>query len=168
MKEVALTVGRLRLPSGVVAVVDDGDFESVSSFDWRLFFTKGRQMFAVTDHGLLMHRFLTDAPHGVTVDHVNLDGLDNRRSNLRWLTPSQAVLTNRARAVRTPLDGRFKGISHIEGRTRPWRAAISVEGKQQFLGYHLTDEEAARAYDDAARRFFGTFAQTNFQLEGAS
>lgn len=168
MKEIALTVGRSRLPSGLVTIVDEADFATVSQLEWRLFFTRGRQMFAVTDHGMLLHRFLTAAPHGITVDHVNRDGLDNQRSNLRLLTPSQTVLTNRSRAVRSRLNDRYKGVSLIEGRTRPWRATISVEGKQQFLGYHLTDEEAARAYDNAARRFFGPFAQTNFVIEGGA
>lgn len=168
MNEIGLTVGRSRLPSGVVALVDDADHEALSQTAWRLFMTKGRQLYAITDHGVLMHRLLTNAVKGTLVDHVNQDGLDNRRANLRHLTPSQAQLTNRSRTVRRTPAIRFKGVSLIEGRTRPWRATISVEGKQEFLGYHLTDEEAAKAYDQAARRFFGPFAQTNFTIEGGA
>lgn len=168
MKEIALTTGRLRIPSGLIALVDDEDFERVADLPWRMFFANRRRIYAITGQHTLLHRLVMDAPHGVMVDQQNGDGLDARKSNLMLLTPSQAMAKNWSRAVRSFGSSQFKGVSRIEGRTRPWRATISTEGKSQFLGYHLTEEGAAQAYDDAARRFFGQFAQTNFMIEGGA
>lgn len=170
MREVALTIGRRHLPSGVFACVDDEDSERVNQHHWRLFMANGRRMYAVTGDATLLHRFLLSADAGQVIEHVNGNGLDCTRSNLRLVTPSQMAATQWTRAVwsrNTTKTSTFKGVSRIEGRSRPWRATVSVNGKQEFLGYYAEEEEAAKAYDDAARRFFGGFARTNFELGDA-
>lgn len=169
MKEIPLSGGRLHLSSGAVALVDDEDYDRARGMKWRLFVANGRRLFAVTGRGTLLHRLILSAPSNVKVDHLNGDGLDNRRTNLRTLTQSQVVAKYWARDVWSRGDRpHMKGVSLVEGRSRPWRATISVEGKKRSLGYHTTEEAAGRAYDEAARRFFGEFARTNFTYEGGA
>lgn len=169
MRAVPLSGGRLHLPSGAEALVDDEDYDRVAGMKWRLFFANGRRLFAVSGRATLLHRFILGVPDGIKVDHLNGDGLDNQRANLRALTQSQVLAKYWARDVCSDSPHRYmKGVSLVEGRSRPWRATISVEGRKKSLGYHTSEEEAARAYDEAARRFFGEFARTNFSYEGGA
>jgi HNH endonuclease len=165
MIEVPLSAGRYRQPSGWAMRVDDRDADLVTAHKWRLF--KGqKRLYAVTGDGTLAHRLVADAPHGVLVDHVNDDGLDNRRANLVVITPSQAVARAWSRAVLSHQPtSKYRGVSLVPGRTKPWRAAISVNSHQQFLGYFASEVLAAQAYDHAAREHFGAFAHVNFGIE---
>jgi hypothetical protein len=95
------------------------------------------------------------------VDHRNHDGLDNRRENLRPCTNQQNQHNQRKRAGCT---SRYKGV-HWDFRNGSWRAAIKAEGRTIHLGRFQDEDDAARAYDDAARRLFGEFALTNSDME---
>lgn len=167
-KRIPLTMGRSRIPSGLYALVDDIDYEAVGSLGWRVFVSRGHY-YAM--HGTeFLHRRLLEAPEHLLVNHRNGDGLDNRRQNIRLVTTTQTLASMTPHAIYGghPTASAFKGVSLMKGRRdRPWRATIRVEGKQHFLGQYLTEEEAARAYDAAAVRFFGSFARTNFAVEGA-
>jgi hypothetical protein len=88
------------------------------------------------------------------VDHVNGNRLDNRRANLRLCTRAENARNVRGRA----LSG-FKGVTQVRAR---WRAVIYAEGKIHRLGSFGAAEEAAHAYDEAARRLHGEFAKLNF------
>lgn len=167
MIEVPLNLGRYRQTSGVAAVIDEADVDLVLAMKWRLFLGNNKKMYAAHDSGL-MHRVILDCPVGIEVDHINGNGLDNRRANLRLATHSQNLanqashLTRKGKATHS----KFKGVtSPFPHRERPWRATISVDRKQHFLGYYEHEEDAARAYDSAARLHFGEFAQTNYSLE---
>lgn len=166
---IPLSIGRARTPSGLFAVVDDTDYERIAGFSWRVFLSPFGRAYAVTGAGTLMHRYILGAQKGFEVDHINGDGLDNTRANIRLLTYSQNLATQQARQMYAgrPTTSKYKGVSLREGRPRPWRATISFHRKQHFLGYHLTEEDAAKAYDTAAMRFFGPFTRTNFPVEGA-
>ena len=98
---------------------------------------------------------LVGAGRGQTVDHINGDRLDNRRANLRLCDRAQSTWN------RGPRGGRkFKGVTMLpSGR---WQSYITARGCQQYLGLFNTAEEAAAAYDDAARRLHGEFARLNF------
>lgn len=167
MKSVPLSLGRYHAPQELFAVVDDEDYERVAAKQWRLFYGNQNRMYAVNGQGLLLHRFLLEAPRGLTVDHRNGNGLDNRRKNIRLATQSQNLANQSSRLVRKgrPTNSQFKGVTKLEGRPRPWRATISVDRKQHFLGYYADEVGAARAYDAAARLYFGDFAHTNFGVE---
>jgi len=86
---------------------------------------------------------------------------DNRRSNLRRTTNA----LNQANRRRVRSKSGFKGVSSDSTkRERPWRAHITIEGRMKYLGGYATPEEAARAYDAAAREHFGEHAATNEDL----
>lgn len=169
MVEIPLSAGRYHEHAGLVALVDDEDAERVVTMKWRVFLGNLGHLYAAGSRNTLMHRFILDAPKGMQVDHINGDGLDNRRSNIRLATISQNLANQPSRLVWAgrPTNSVFKGVTRLEGRVRPWRATISVNRKQHFLGYYALAEEAARAYDAAAAHHYGEFAQLNFpQVEG--
>lgn len=101
-----------------------------------------------------LHREIMKPPPELVVDHINGNGLDNRKKNLRICTQAQNV-RNRA-----PIKGRYKGVSSRGGGV--WRARITVDGRMIYLGDHLSEIAAAKAYDQAAIRFHGEFARLNF------
>jgi hypothetical protein len=96
------------------------------------------------------------------IDHHNGDKLDNRRSNLRAASHGQNQHNVGLQSNNTT---GFKGVS-FHKRIGKYQALIRFHGKRHHLGYHGTAEQAARAYDDAAREKFGEFARLNFPLEG--
>jgi hypothetical protein len=119
-----------------------------------------------------MHRILTGAAMGELVDHQDGDGLNNQRANLRVCTSRQ---NSRNKTCSRPnRKAPFKGI-YWHGKRQRWCARIAA-GKQRedgtskviVLGYFVSPEEAAAAYDKAALEHFGEFAQVNFQAESAA
>lgn len=109
-----------------------------------------------------LSRLILELPEGLFVDHVNGDHLDNRRSNLRAARVSD---NSRNARIRNDNTSGFKGVSFFKRKER-YRAYINFEKKQIHIGYFDTPEEAARAYDTAARFLFGEFACVNFPREG--
>jgi hypothetical protein len=107
---------------------------------------------------IYMHREVINAPVDCQVDHVNHDGLDNRRDNLRLCTVSQNQGNSRKQNRETT--SRYKGVSW-HSRDRRWRAQIRYGKEKVHLGQFLSEEEAAYAYDRAARNRWGEFANIN-------
>jgi hypothetical protein len=102
-----------------------------------------------------LHRFILDFPSS-GIDHRDLNGLNCTRSNLRLATQGQNIANQLAR---NPTG--FKGVrTHY----RRYKAQITVGGKWIHLGNFISAEEAARAYDQAARTYFGEFARVNFPV----
>ena len=107
---------------------------------------------------VMLHRVLLGVTDRAThVDHRNHNGLDNRRTNLRLCTHGQ----NQANQVSRRGVSRFKGV-HFAKANQKWCAQITIRQRQFYLGYHETEELAARAYDAAAIEHFGEFACLNF------
>lgn len=149
--------------------VDADDFERVAAFRWHRTASGKHHRYAVTETKidgkrvrLVMHRFILDlTDRRLEVDHINGDGLDNRKENLRLATHAEN-LRNRAKrhfSVESP----YKGVGRAGGR---WAAGLMVNGSQVILGVFDTAEDAARAYDDAARTHHGEFAAFNFPRDG--
>ncbi len=163
----------LQLTQGKVALVDDEDYVLVASYKWRAK-SHGRTAYAhahtrgphAAQKTILMHRLITGAKPGQQVDHVNGDGLDNRRENLRFASQRQNMQNRTYKQAGTT--SRFRGVSWRED-ARKWRATIGAgpigadgHAKVLYLGYFACEEAAARAYDAAARQHFGAFACVNF------
>lgn len=149
-------------------IIDDEDLEEVSRHRW-LYFKNGKNIYArrsiKVEPGTpgkwkheLLHTFLTGWP---LVDHINHNGLDNRRINLRAATNAENRRNMLKRETRAgvPTSSQFKGVSRRNSR---WRATLSLDRKQKFLGSFGSEVDAARAYDQAARTYFGEFAHLNF------
>lgn len=111
---------------------------------------------------VLMHRVILGAADGDVVDHVNGNGLDNRRCNIRICSSGQN--SQNSKAHRDSLSG-FKGITWDKWK-QGWKARISCDKRTVVLGLFPTAAEAAHAYDEAARRLHGEFARLNFPLPG--
>jgi len=154
------------LTQGAFTKIDVRDATEVMRKSWYLYREpKTGRRYAVREErgvSVRLHRWLLNAAASEDVDHVNGDGLDNRRENLRKATAAQNTYNARKRSLGT---SKYKGVNIDEGR-RPWRARIRVDLKLIHLGRFATEEEAARAYDKAARRHFGKFACVNFPAAG--
>jgi hypothetical protein len=158
------------LTRGYVAVVDASDYPALSQHKWCAL-KSGHTVYAVravpkgSGRGMIcMHRAILGLPLGRVpmVDHINGNGLDNRRANLRLASRSDNGANRRKFAIGA---SRFKGVTLKRGR---WCAAIRRLGKAHHIGYYGTEEEAARAYDAAARERFGNFALLNFPTEAVA
>lgn len=148
---------------GCLALVDDEDFPEVSLHTWRIRPDGYVQRTWIEDgqtrHELL-HRFVMKAADEDVVDHENGDRWDCRKENLRVATLSQ----NAANRPTTAQGRAWKGI-FPHGNC--WKARIKVEGQNVYLGSFQRPEEAAYAYDIAAKRLFGEFARLNFPPTGS-
>lgn len=110
-----------------------------------------------------MHRDVLDVPNDLVVDHINHNGLDNRKENLRICTKGENAI-NRVRTTNRfgkELLGRFKGTCLSSGNVDTWRARLRHNGSRYFLGTYNTELEAAYAYNLKAREVFGEFAHLN-------
>lgn len=146
---------------GRVALVDEEDYVLVSPWRWRAQLdTSGTVYARARIKGFLaMHRLILDAP---LVDHINGNGLDNRRANLRAATKRQ----NKGNSRKTigHQTSRFKGVHLLP--SGKWRARIVSHGMTTHLGVFADEAAAARAFDGAARARYGEFAAVNFPLAG--
>lgn len=158
MRFVALTRGQ-------VALVDDEDFEAVSRHRWHarvsgsLFYAQ-RTTPRPHKTEVSMHREIMSAVRGQEIDHINRDGLDNRKANLRFVTRQQNNANMRGRVGTS----QFKGVCWSAYHHK-WQAQIRRNGRNQTIGRFNTERAAAVAYDAAAFAQFGEYAWLNFPKE---
>jgi hypothetical protein len=109
-------------------------------------------------HRLIMERIL-ERPlvKGEKADHVNRNGLDCTRKNLRLATHTQ---NKQNESLHRDSKSGYKGVSWHTNK-RKWRATITVNKRPMSLGYYTEVRDAARAYNKAAREYFGEFAVLN-------
>jgi hypothetical protein len=159
----------IALTRGLFPTVDDEDYERISAFRWR---ASGAALkpYAITGFGtvsksskppIYMHRMILECPAGMVIDHINNNGLDNRRSNLRFCTHRQNIARSNT-ANRVGSSG-FIGVFPSVGSST-FYARIGKKG----LGSFRNPEDAARAYDAASIEEFGEFARLNFPEEHAA
>lgn len=150
------------LTRGKFAIIDMDDLEFVMRYTWvHRDANKARNGYARAYMGnkrreLGMHNYIMPCPEGMVIDHVNGDGLDNRKINLRICTPAQNI-RNRVK-FKGKTASRFKGVFRNGKR---WGSKIAFEGKVHWLGVFSTEEEAGRAYNSKAIELHGDFASIN-------
>lgn len=160
----------VELTRGKTAIIDAEDGHLVANRLWRATLNDGIWYARSGRQGeILMHRIiLGEVEDGLVVDHIDGDGLNNRRSNLRTCKSRDNIRNSKKRTVSGANPrSRFKGVTRIAGRDG-WRAQIMRDGIKINLGHYPTPELAARAYDMAAREYFGEFARPNFPARRAS
>ena len=156
------------LTRGRFAIVDEADFENLSKYKWfaaksgRSFYANrmiksnetGRRQLVVQ-----MHRQILNVKDGEFVDHINHNGLDNRRANLRIVNKEQNTWNKRKQ--RGNYSSKYKGVSWHKMDKR-WQARIRYKGKPMCIGYFDNQKSAAMAYDDKAKELFKEYAALNF------
>lgn len=161
----------------IIGLVTPGFFTIVDSADFERFFlpdaagnptifwygktSRSGIRYAVR-RGQALHRLVIGAGPSDRVDHIDTDGLNNRRANLRLATPSQ----NAANQRKTRGTSRYKGVYFLHA-SRMWLAQITIDGDHVFIGTFHSEEAAARAYNETAKVFFGEFARLNVLPEPA-
>lgn len=152
---------RIELTKGLSTLIADEDYKEVSKYSW--YAHKGRHTFYAARRGagkvfIYLHRFLLSAQPNELVDHVNGDGLDNRRQNLRTCSMSQN--SGNQHRLRTDNTSGYRGV-HQDKRDGSWIAQIRGGGKVRHLGTFKNAKDAAKAYNEAALRQYGEFAKLN-------
>lgn len=155
----------IQLSQGLVAKVDDEDHERLSQYKWcvakRAIVWYACRNVRLEDRRkaqILMHRDILTPPRGFVIDHIDHDGLNNQRSNLRVVTQGENLMNARKRRGTS---SRFKGV-YWDKREQRWVASITVDGKCHWIGQYTDEERAARAYDVFARGLVGHVAWANF------
>ena len=159
-------IRHIPLTRGKFAIVDAADYEELAQHKWLVNGDESRGYYAGRRSGhtlLLMHRAIMKPPPGAVVDHIDHNGLNNRRSNLRICTQKQ---NSRNAVPNRRGTSRFKGVYFLK-RTGKWIATINYNGKTMHLGSFDNEIEAAKAYDRKARELFGEFAYLNFPQDDA-
>jgi hypothetical protein len=159
MKEVELSKGK-------VALVDDDSFDLVTGYTWHCSHIHGKDIhYAKTNirvgdrqKQIWMHRLILGCPSNKEVDHIDSNGLNNQKSNLRIATHQQNLFNQRKRSGGT---SQYKGVCWCK-RSERWLAQLVINRKNKVLGYFDDEISAAVAYDTAAMFYFGEFARKNF------
>ena len=162
------TFRRIYLGEGKWTYLDQEDYYQLRHYKWVVNGT-GNNLYAVRlklvspkkTWMIYMHREIMKPTDSRFVDHRNCDSLDNRRSNLRFATRAENVHNRRKRKNAT---SQFIGVNFYKPRSN-WECRIMHQGKSIRIGRFDSEIEAARAYDEAAKRLFGEFARLNFPQE---
>lgn len=141
------------------AVVSDFDIEILSKYKWYSVKCRSKTYAAAWINGrqIFMHRFLLGLIKGQIADHIDGDGLNNTRSNLRI---ADCFSNNWNRKKRPNSFSKFKGVFWYKDKQR-WKPELYFRGKKIYLGSFTDELDAAKAYNKAAKKYFGNFATLN-------
>lgn len=154
------------LTKGKFAIIDEEDDNKISGYNWTVLecpnasYARANSQVNKKSTTILMHRLIMKAQKGQEIDHINHNGLDNRKCNLRFCTHSQNQMNRRIQKKTSE----YKGV-HWDRVTKRWQSAIKQNQKLIFLGRFANKKEAAMAYDEAASKLFGEFACLNFPAD---
>jgi hypothetical protein len=151
------------LTQGEFAQVDDENYDEIMEYKWCVY--KGKSTYYAAGHTLrvkgkvktlYMHRIIMKTPDNLQVDHIDHNGLNNQKSNMRNCTRQQNNCNKKSLGK-----SKYLGVDYVKGGYI--RAQINIDGKRTHLGLFSTEEDAARAYDAAARKHHGEFNNLNFK-----
>lgn len=155
-----MSTQKIYLSRGKVSLIDSGDFNRVSKYKWSfssLGYAERRESVKSGGKIVRLHRFIMNAPKNKLVDHINGDGLDNTRNNLRLCTKSENMRNrNKTKSNKSG----YKGV-YFETQTGKWKAQIKYNNRNISLGRYPTAILASKAYDIACEKFHGCFAKKN-------
>ena len=149
------------LTQNKVALVDDDNFEELNKYNWcaikgynKYYAARISSRNSIETRKLIhMHRVILGITDKLKVDHINGDGLDNQKSNLREATSAQNSANYR------PTTGKsYKGVTFHHNR---WQVQIRINGEKTYIGVYKDEFEAALVYDKIAVETFGEFALLN-------
>jgi len=166
MKEYRKTIGVNSKWGPQEVIVDYEDKDILEQYSWRLWSSDRYHTCYVTacykEEGIKrnkrLHRIIMNPPDNMVIDHINGNGLDNRKSNLRITT--QAKNNRNARKRKNAKTSEYKGV-HFCSTFNKWKAQIQINKKKISLGYHLTELEAAEAYNQGCIKFHGNYGILN-------
>lgn len=147
-------------PMAHVCIVDNCDLKTISGFNWVL---SGDKNYAVAEKQgkfIYMHRLILNAPAHLLVDHINMNGLDNRRINLRLCTKGQNAVNKPKRHCKIT---KYKGVvfRNEKHRKNKWAVIVRKDYKTKLCGHYPTEAVAAYVYNLIAPHFHGEFFKGN-------
>lgn len=155
---------RIKLTQGKYTTVDDEDYELLinSNFKWYCTYSHGHH-YAFGQHAgtyIMLPRFLLNPKKGEQIDHIDRNGLNNKRDNLRIVSNRENQLNKKKPAHNT---SGYKGVWWAKDRNK-FRAEFYYKGQRYSLGSFDDPREAARAYDKKALEIVPEYVLTNKML----
>ena len=143
----------IMLGNGMTAIVDRGDAHLTKGIWW-----DGKYPKSTVDrlHRLVYVKHFGHIPDGLYVDHKDGDTLNNRSGNLRLVTPRQSGANQKSRGGKS----KYRGVS--QAKSGNWVVQISAGGSRECVGTYDSEHDAAKAYDEKAKKIHGDFARLNF------
>lgn len=159
----------IKSTNGYDILVDDENYQYLNQFKWvatqkskrystkyairRIYITRLRYKISQ------MHREVLSCPTKKIIDHINHNGLDNRKINLRICTRSQNLMNTKNLLPSHNKTG-YRGV-RLHTHPNKFTAQIQIQGKQKYLGTFMSAKEAAKAYNKIAKKYFKEFAALN-------
>lgn len=156
-------VAYISLTKGYEAMIDVEDLELVGAYNWyahvhkRIVYARRTSYIGRKATRVYMHRAIMGSQGVMVIDHIDCNGLNNRRCNLRFATQSQNLQNQRTRLVNK---SGIKGVSW-DRNTSKWRAQISAQGKKISIGYFESKELAQSAYSEASKSMHKDYSRVS-------
>jgi hypothetical protein len=152
----------ISLNKGYRAMVDDEDYDRVMKYRWKVHINIQRPscIYArtnISNRTVILHRFIMSPTKEITIDHIDHNGLNCQKSNLRFATKTQQNFNRK----RSNSHG-YKGITRVTNQPNKWQVQLVENGNVHYGGVYKTMIDAAKAYDEMAKKYHGDFAILNF------
>jgi hypothetical protein len=143
-----------------IIIIDDEDYDKIKDYTWHINSYKNTKMIyarsSAKDGGVYMHRIIMDIHNRIKIDHINGNGIDNRKENLRIATHQQNNFNKK------PYVNNKCGLKGVRLDRGNYVATITYNAVTKYIGSYKIIEEAAMAYDKKALELFGEFAYLNY------
>jgi hypothetical protein len=156
----------IELNQNKIVMIDDEDYDFLMQWRWFTYTpNKGKSWYVVRHpeirpgNKIVMHREIMKAPEHLHVDHIDHNGLNNQKINLRLCTNAE---NSRNKSLHRKCSSTYRGVSWHKGCKR-WVAQMMFSYKKIHLGCFKSEIEAAKCYDENAKKHFGEFANLNFK-----